>query len=457
MNTITTASKKRISPFFIIVFGYLIAISLGTLLLALPASNQNGQWLNPIDALFTAASAVCITGLTTVNVATTFSILGQIVILIMIQVGGLGIMGLAAAVFLAIRKKLTLTNKIVIQQTVGEMPSYQIASYLRYMLIATAVIETTGAVILTPCFIKIFGPIGIFKAVFMSVSAFCNAGIDVLSYQPEFGSLMSFSDNVCVLLSISFLIILGGIGFWVIMDVLKVRKINRWMLQSKIVVTVTLVLLASGTIIFLIAEWNNPHTLGKMPIYQKILNAFFMAVSPRTAGFNNVDLKNSTEFSKLVTMILMFIGGSPVSTSGGIKTTTAAVLLLAIISGFRSKDRIIFGKRYINERITLKAVAVAGAFLILTIIFTMALLATEKGQNTEYYNLETLLFESLSALCTVGLSLGVTPFLSIGGKLVITLAMFVGRLGPLTIGLLFLKNIKSEDKLRYPEAMVMIG
>ena len=182
-----------------------------------------------------------------------------------------------------------------------------------------------------------------------------------------------------------------------------------------------------------------------------------MAITPRTAGFNNVELNNMTEFSKLFTMLLMFIGASPASTGGGIKTTTAAVLLLIIISGFKSKDRVIVNKRYINTRITLKAAAVAGAFCILTILITMALLITENGLNQNLYNLETILFESISALDTVGLSLGITPHLSIGGKIIIMLAMFIGRLGPLTVGLLFLKNIKAEDKLRYPEAMVMIG
>ncbi|HEY8419834.1 MAG TPA: potassium transporter TrkG [Clostridia bacterium] len=450
-----TFYKKRFSPLLIIVLGYFTAIFWGAFLILLPISNADGQWLNILDALFTATSAICTTGLSTVNVTLTFSLFGQIVILILIQIGGLGIMGLASMLFLTIRKKLTLSNRLIIQQTVGEMPSYKIASYLRYMLAATLIIEFLGAVALMPAFIKTYGAIGVFKAFFISISAFCNAGLDVLSYQEA--SLIGFSANVSVILSVGFLIILGGIGFWVIMDIAKAKKFNRLMLHTKIVLIATAVLIGGGAIIYLIAEWNNPLTLGGMNVGQKILNAFFMAITPRTAGFNNVELNNMTEFSKLFTMLLMFIGASPASTGGGIKTTTAAVLLLIIISGFKSKDRVIVNKRYINTRITLKAAAVAGAFCILTILITMALLITENGLNQNLYNLETILFESISALDTVGLSLGITPHLSIGGKIIIMLAMFIGRLGPLTVGLLFLKNIKAEDKLRYPEAMVMIG
>jgi trk system potassium uptake protein TrkH len=455
MEDLNTLYKNRISPFLLIVLGYLIVIFWGAFLISLPISNTNGQWLNFLDAVFLATSALCTTGLTTVNVTLTLSLFGQIVILILIQIGGLGIMGLASMVFLTIRKKLTLSNKLIIQQTMGEMPSHKIPSYLQYILIATITIEGSGAVALAPAFIKAFGAMGIFKAVFISISAFCNAGFDVLSYQVP--SLIGFSANVSVILSVSFLIILGGMGFWVLMDIAKTRKINRLMLHTKIILIATAVLIALGTVGYLIAEWNNPLTLGNMNIGQKILNAFFMAITPRTAGFNNIDFNDATAFSKLLTMILMFIGASPASTGGGIKTTTAAVLLLVIISGFKSKDRVILNKQYINTRIALKAASVAGAFLILTILFTMALLITENGLDNNLYNLETILFEAISALNTVGLSMGLTPYLSVGGKIIIMLAMFIGRLGPLTIGLVFLRNIKSEEKLRYPEAMIMIG
>jgi trk system potassium uptake protein TrkH len=449
MNDIDKSKKRK--PFLIIIIGYLGAVLLGAILLALPISNTGGQWLNFFDAVFMATSAVSITGLVTVNITLNFTLFGQIIMLILIQIGGLGIMGLAAAIFLTIRKKLSLSNRLAIQQTVIEAPSHKIASYLRYMLTATLIIEFLGAAALMPAFIKAFGWIGIFKAFFISVSAFCNAGFDVLSYQDP--SLIGFSNNVSVILLVSFLIILGGLGFWVFMDVAKTRKMNRLMLHTKIVLITTAVLIALGTISYLIAEWNNPLTLGNMNIGQKILNAFFMAVTPRSAGFYNIDLNNMTAFSKLLTMVLMFIGASPASTGGGIKTTTAALLFLIILLGFKGKDRIIVNKQYINTRITLKAAAVAGAFCVLTIITTMALFVSESGN----FNGLDLFFEALSALSTVGFSFGVTPYLSIGGKIIIMLAMSIGRLGPLTIGLLFLKNIRSEEKLRYPEAMVMIG
>ncbi|HEY8443357.1 MAG TPA: potassium transporter TrkG, partial [Clostridia bacterium] len=439
MNDIKT--KKRISPLLIIVLGYLAAITLGAFFISLPVSNVDERWLNFLDALFMSASAVCITGLSTINITLDFTLFGQIIILILIQIGGLGIMGLAAAVFLTIRKKLTLSNKLVLQQTVGEMPSYKIASYLRYMLASTLIIELLGFMALMPAFVKAYGAIGVFKALFISISAFCNAGLDVLSYQEA--SLIGFSANVSVILSVSFLVILGGIGFWAIMDIAKAKKFNRLMLHTKIVLIATALLLGGGAIIYLVAEWNNPLTLGGMNAGQKILNAFFMAVSPRSAGFGNVDINNLTRFSKLFTMVLMFIGSSPASTGGGIKTTTAAVLFLIIVSGLKSKDRITVDKQYINPRMTLKAVAVAGAFCVLTMITAMALCVTESGK----FDILDLFFEAFSAVSTVGFSLGVTPLLSIGGKIIIMLAMFIGRLGPLTVGLLFLKNIKAEDKL----------
>lgn len=451
--------KKRLSPILIIIFGYLIAMILGAFLISLPVSNTSGNWLDFLDALFTATSAVCSTGLSTVNTTLTFTLWGQIIILILIQIGGLGIMGLTAAIFLAIRKKLTLSNKLAIQQTVGDLPSYKIASYLHYMLIATVIIEAIGAIALTPAFVKAFGAIGIFKAIFISISSFCNTGFDVLSFEPGLESLIGFSSNVSVLLSVSFLIVLGGIGFWVIMDITKTRKINRLKLHSKIVLISTAVLILLGTMSYLLAEWNNPLTLGNMSVGQKFLNAFFMAVTPRSAGFNNVDINNLTAFSKTLTMLLMFVGASPASTGGGIKTATVVVLIFAVIAGLKGKDRVILGKRYISANITLKALAVVSVFCILTILCTMALLLTE-STNPDiqgFYNIENLFFEVLSAVNTVGLSFGITPYLTISGKAILMIAMFLGRIGPLTIGLLFLKNIKAEDKIRYPEAMILIG
>ena len=463
MKTInnTTSYKKRLSPILIIILGYLGAIIIGTLLIALPVANTSGNWLNLLDAFFMATSAVCITGLTVVNTTLSFTIFGQIVLLVLIQIGGLGIMGFSSAIFLAIRKKLTLSNKLAIQQTVGDMPSFKIAQYLRYMIVTTVIIEALGTVALAPAFFKAFGPIGIFKALFISVSAFCNAGFDVLSYQRDLGSLMGFADNVLVLLSVSFLIILGGIGFWVIMDVLTKRKINRLMTHTKIVITATIALILLGSIGYLLAEWNNPHTLGNMDTGQKFLNSFFMAVTPRTSGFYNINVNNMTSFSKLLTMLLMFIGASPASTGGGIKTTTLVILLFMLFSGLKNKERIVLNKRYIGTRAMFKAIAVTIIFCILVIFLTMALLLAEQNNlslnELGLYTLENLLFETISALCTVGLSCGITPYLGIGGKIIIIIAMFLGKIGPLSIGLLIAKKSKADEKFRYPEAMIMVG
>lgn len=454
--------KKKNSPILIVSLGFLAVILLGAFLLCLPISNKSGNWLNFLDALFTSASAVCVTGLTAVDTTSTFSTFGHVIIILLIQIGGLGVMGIATLLFFAIRKKITLTDRIAMQQAVGDVPSSKVVGYIRNMVIATFCIESIGAAALMPAFIPKFGASGIFKAVFISVSAFCNAGFDILGGTDNpLGSLTGYYDNVLVMLSVSFLIVLGGLGFWVILDVLSSKKRHRLMLHTKIVLTATSVLLISSTLLFLIAEWNK--TLVDMNFGQKLLNAFFMAVTPRTAGYYSVDLTKMTLVSRFYTVLLMFIGASPASTGGGIKTTTAVILLFMIFSGLKNQNRIILDKRYISSRIIMRAVAVTVIFILIVITITMGLMVTESTnaalKAAGSYKLENLLFETASGLCTVGLTLNTTPLLSSGGKILIMIAMFLGRVGPLSIGLIFLNKINSniEEKIHYPEAMIMIG
>lgn len=454
--------KKIKSPILIIALGFLAVIFLGAFLLCLPFSNKDGNWLNFLNALFTSTSAVCVTGLTVIDTTSSFTTFGHVVIILLIQIGGLGVMGLATLVFFAIRKKITLTDRLAMQQAVGDVPTSKVVGYIRNMVLTTVCIETIGAVALMPALISKFGTSGIFKAVFISISSFCNAGFDILGgVDNPLGSLTGYFGNVSIMLSVSFLIVLGGIGFWVMLDVLFLRKKHRLMLHTKIVLIATAVILSLSTLFFLTAEWNK--TLANMNFGQKLLNAFFMAVTPRTAGFYSVDFTKMSLISRFYTVLLMFIGASPASTGGGIKTTTAVILLFMLLSGLKNQNRIILDRRYISSRIVMRAVSVTVVFILIVITVTIGLMITESTNEAlkaaGLYQLENLLFETVSGLCTVGLTLNTTPLLSTGGKMLIMLAMFLGRVGPLSIGLIFLKKINSnvEEKIRYPEAMIMIG
>ena len=253
----TPLIKKKNSPILIISLGFLAVILLGAFLLCLPISNKSGNWLNFLDALFTSASATCLTGLTAVDTTSTFNTFGHIIIILLIQIGGLGVMGIATLVFFAIRKKITLTDRLAMQQAVGDVPSSKVVGYIRNMVITTFCIESVGAVALMPAFISKFGAGGIFKAIFISVSSFCNAGFDILGGTDNpGGSLTGYYDNVLVMLSVSFLIVLGGLGFWVILDILPSKKKHRIMLHTKIVLIATSSLIIASTLLFLIAEWN---------------------------------------------------------------------------------------------------------------------------------------------------------------------------------------------------------
>lgn len=454
--------KFTLSPITYITLGFLAVILFGGLLLTLPISSQNGQWLNFVDALFTAVSAVCVTGLTVVDTTLHYTIFGQIIIILLIQIGGLGIMTITTLVFFSIRKRITLKDRIAMQQSVGGETLDRVVVYIRNLLITTFVIETAGAIALLPVFIPQYGAIGIFKAIFISISSFCNAGFDILggAHNP-IGSLTVYSNNVIVILTVSFLIILGGLGFSVIMDVLKKRNARRYLLHTKIVLWTTAILVLSGTVLFAIAEWNNSATFGSMPFGEKLLNAFMMSVTPRTAGFYSIDINGLTLPSKFLTLFLMFIGASPASTGGGIKTTTIVVLLFMIIAGIKSQNKIVINKKQIGAQIYLRAVAVTVIFALIIFLITTGLMMTESSNieliDNGKYTMETLLFETMSAMGTVGLTLGTTPLLSAGGKILIMMTMFAGRLGPLTIGLIFMKNFGPLEKIEYPEDNIMIG
>lgn len=436
-----------------IVIGFAAIILIGSLLLNLPVSSRDGRSIGFIDALFTATSAVCVTGLVVVDTYTHWTTFGQIVIIFLIQIGGLGFMTLAVLFSLALRRKISFKERLLIAESLNQNSPQGMVKLIKEILAGTLVFESIGAVILSIRFSGQFGvKDGIYKGIFHSVSAFCNAGFDLMGDKGRFSSLTSYVEDPVINITIISLIIIGGLGFAVWEDVYRTRNFSGLRLHTKLVLVMTIILLISGFLFFLALEYSNAKTLQPLSLKGKILAAMFQSVTPRTAGFNTLSLPDLTNASKLVTVLFMFIGGSPGSTAGGIKTTTAGVLLFTVISVLRGhKDVNIFRKRLEIEAI-LKSLAIFVLSLIVIIGTTVILSIFENATVLEY------LFESTSAFGTVGLSLGITPTLGSVSKAALIITMFMGRVGVLTMGMaITMRMQRSEVNLKYPEAKVMVG
>ncbi|WP_255547830.1 TrkH family potassium uptake protein [Crassaminicella indica] len=443
--------KYKLNPAQILVLGFASVILMGGILLSLPIASKSGHSVGFINAIFTATSAVCVTGLVVVDTATHWTVFGQTVIILLIQIGGLGFMSMATFFALIFGKRITLRERLVMQEALNQFNIAGIVRLTKYILITTFTIEGIGAVLLSFKFIPIYGVSkGIGLSIFHAISAFCNAGFDLIG---NFRSLTPFADDFLINMVISFLIITGGLGFTVIVEVLQKRKFSKFSLHTKLVLYITGILLLVGFIAVFILEYNNPETLGKLTLKGKILGAFFHSVTPRTAGFNTLPTDKLTTATIFMTMVFMFIGGSSGSTAGGVKTTTAGVIIFTIINIIKGKeDTEVFNRRIPREIIN-RSLAVIGIAMVLVIIVTMILSITEAG-----HSFMEIFFEVTSAFGTVGLSLGMTPSLSIIGKIVISLTMFAGRVGPMTIALaLAKKQQKNKGLIKYPEERVIVG
>lgn len=448
--------KRKLNPAAQIVLGFLGLILIGTFLLCLPISAKDGEWFSFVDSFLTSTSAVCVTGLIVVDTAVHFSIFGQAVILLLIQCGGLGFIALTSLVFLLLGKRITYGARITIQESLNQDKVQGVVKLIKNIIITVFVIEFLGFVCLSPSMISLYGwGDGLFKALFLAISAFCNAGFDNLgTVGAEFTSISSFAQNTLILLPIMLLIVIGGIGFVVIFDIGKRFKGQKLALATKIVLISTAILIFGGALILAAIEWNNPDTLGKMTTWDKIINAFFLSISPRTAGFSTVDIAKLHPASIVITDILMFIGGSPGSTAGGVKTTTIFVLLLALFKNENNNGNISFRQKRISNKLIKKSTRVV-FFAVLFAVIGTVLICIFDG---DIISPTQAMFECISALSTVGLSLGVTPVLSVGSKLVITLLMFVGRVGALTLTLAIANRPNSAIKdIEYPDAKIMIG
>ena len=423
--------RRPPSPAASLIALFLVLIAVGTTLLMLPLSTLDGASPRFLDALFTATSATCVTGLVVVDTASTWSPFGQVVILLLIQAGGFGIMaGSTLLLLVFFGRRTTLRDRILVQESLGGLELGTVIGLLKRIAIFTLAVEAVGAVVLAIAFVSgpeagpPGDPLGIWWGIFHSVSAFNNAGFDLTG---GFRSLTPFVDDWIVLLTHAILLVLGGLGFAIVGDALSKRRWSRIALETKVVLLTTAVLLIAGSVLIGFTEWGNPQTLGALPPEQRMLNALFESATLRTAGFTALDTGALVESTLFVVMALMFIGGASGSTAGGIKVTTFSVLLIAIVSTARGMpSAMAFGRR-IQHAVVYRALAVA--LLALAWVFAVGLGLT---LTTEATFVQTL-FEAVSAFGTVGASTGITPDLSDPARLITIVAMFVGRLGPLTL------------------------
>lgn len=446
-------SKLALSAPQMITFGFAGVILLGAVLLSLPISSQSGEATPFIDALFTATSATCVTGLTTLTTAEHWNLFGQSVILVMIEVGGLGWISLPVLFFFLSRKKIGLKTRIVLQESLN-MDQMSGGVYLmRYIIKIAVAIQLIGMALLMVDFVPRFGWVkGTWFSLFHAISSFCNAGFDLFG-----DSLVGFQKNPWVLSIVMLLIISGGLGFLVWSDLLNYRKRRKFTLHSRIALTVTLGLLIFGTLGFTLTE-RNAALLAEGNVIERFFNTMFMAVTPRTAGYFSIDYFQMTHAGLILTIILMFIGGTSGSTAGGLKTTTFGVLLIQVKSIFKGRTRAEFAGRTLRNAVVSRALTLFFITLSLCIVATMILSVTESIPNVHRLGLEYIVFEVVSAFGTVGLTMGLTPDLTMIGKLVIICLMFIGRVGILTVVFsLITKGRQQEPSIKYPEESIMIG
>ncbi len=445
-----------ISTSHIIMLSFLAAILIGSILLSLPISWADGVKISYLDALFTSTTATCVTGLVTVPTFSSWSIFGQAVILVLIQIGGLGIITVMSGLMIAFHKKLNLGDRLLIQDAFNLNNLSGLIRFVKKVLTGTFIIEGIGALLYMTVFIKDFGLKGIWISVFNAVSAFCNAGIDIIG--PN--SLNDYAKNPTINLVTILLIVLGGIGYIVWWDVLRVTKnikkgglsvFRRLTLHSKLAIIATLLLIFSGAVLIFAFEYNNPLTFKDYTLFQKIQSSFFQSVTTRTAGFTTLPQENFTNTSAFLSIFLMFIGGSPVGTAGGVKTVTLFILFAAAFATISGRDETSIMGRNITKVSIAKALAVVSMSFLTVFVSTILLSLFSKASALD------ILYETVSATATVGLTRNFTVSLNSIGKLIIIATMYLGRIGPISLAIAF--NLKKENKniIKNPFEDISVG
>ena len=439
----------RLTTTQIIMLSFLGMILLGSLLLALPVSSADGVPVPYLDALFTATTATCVTGLVTLPTFSTWSIFGQVVILVLIQVGGLGVITVISAFMLLLQKRMGIGDRLLLQDAFNLNTLSGIVRFVKRVLFGTFLVELLGAVLYMTVFVPEFGARGVWISVFTAVSAFCNAGIDIIG--PN--SLCDYVTNPMVNLVTSALIILSGIGYIVWWDVLRVgRKGFRSLtLHSKIAISTTLVLIFGGGLLIFLLEYGNPLTIGELSLFDKLQVSFFQSITTRTAGFATVPQENLTNGSSILCLLLMFIGGSPVGTAGGIKTVTVAVLAVSALATIRNQNDVTLFHRTISRQAVNKAMAVTAMSFAILFGSTMLLCAVTDASALD------IVYETVSATATVGLTRNLTPYLSSAGKAVIIATMYLGRVGPISLALALNSSKKQRNLIKNPTEDISVG
>lgn len=425
-------------------------------MLALPISSATGEAVPYIDALFTATTSVCVTGLVTVTTASAWSVFGQLIILILIQVGGLGVITIMTGVFIGLQRRIGLGDRMLLQDAFNLNSLSGVVGFTKKVILGTFVVEGVGALLYMTVFVPKFGARGIWISVFNAVSAFCNAGMDIMAEN----SLCDYATNPIINGVTSALIIMGGIGYIVWWDVVRVLKnIKRQGLKcfksltfhSKLALWVTAILIIAGAVAFFLFEYNNPLTLKEHSLFDKMQIALFQSITTRTAGFATINQQDLTNASSMVSIMLMFIGGSPVGTAGGVKTVTMAVLLISAFATIRNRSEASVFQRTISKQSVSKAVAVVSMSFIILFISTVLLSAVTDASALD------IVYETASATATVGLTRNLTPSLNLWGKLIIIATMYLGRVGPISLAIAFNTQKEIKNIIKNPVEEIHVG
>lgn len=448
--------KITVSKTWIIMFSFLAVIVVGSLLLYMPISTADGKGVSYLDALFTATTATCVTGLVTLPTVSTWSFFGQAVLLVLIQIGGLGVITVISGFMIVMHKKIGFSNRLLIQDAFNLNSLSGIIVFVRKVITGTFIVEGVGAVLYMTVFVPEFGVKGIWISIFNSVSAFCNAGIDIIAEN----SLCNYMTNPVINFTTILLIVLGGLGYIVWWDLIRVsaqikryglKSFRRLTLHSKIAISATFILIFTGAILIFIFEANNPLTVGENTFFEKIQFSFFQSVTTRTAGFATVPQENLTNGASLVSLILMFIGGSPVGTAGGIKTVTVAILFAATMSTIRNQNETEIFNRTLPKKAVNKAVAVCGMSFIIMVSSTLLLSLVCDASALD------IIYETVSATATVGLTRNLTAGLDSWGKMIIICTMYLGRVGPISLALAFGTKKENRNIIKNPVEEINVG
>lgn len=449
-------TRLSLSTTHIILLSFLIAILVGTILLSLPISSSTGNATPFIDALFTATTSTCVTGLVVTPTVSSWSIFGQVVILLLIQIGGLGVITIMSGIMILFHKKMGIGDRLLLQDAFNLNSLSGLVRFVKKVVTGTFIVELIGALLYMIVFIPQFGVKGIWISVFTSISAFCNAGIDIIAEN----SLCNYALNPIINIVTCALIVLGGLGYIVWWDVIRVLKqikahkskpLKSLTLHSKIAIVTTLTLIITGAFFIFIFEYNNPQTIKDYTTIQKIGASLFQSVTTRTAGFATVPQENLTNATSIICLLLMFIGGSPVGTAGGIKTVTFTVIMASALSSIRNKeDTELFGRRLTKQALN-KALAVTCMSFIIMFVSTIALSFVTNANALD------ILYETVSATATVGLTRNLTPFLNNIAKTIIIITMYLGRVGPISLAVAFNKKKKNQNIVRNPIEEISVG